>query len=70
MHHWPDGITSTLVDARARLPALAPEGPRLDRISDGVAAACGLGRRDSDEEAFDQMRETVALLEEPSTSMA
>jgi hypothetical protein len=29
-----------------------------------IAAACGLGRRDSDEEAFEQMRETAALLDQ------
>ncbi|MBV8988301.1 MAG: hypothetical protein JO372_07035 [Solirubrobacterales bacterium] len=28
-----------------------------------IAAACGLGRRDTNEEAFDQMRETAALIE-------
>ena len=33
-----------------------------------MAAACGLGRRDTDEEAFEQMRETVALLQEPATA--
>jgi hypothetical protein len=31
-----------------------------------VAAACGLGRRDSDEEAFEQMREAAALLQAPA----
>lgn len=33
-----------------------------------VAAACGLGRRDHDEEAFEQMRETAALLNAPSSA--
>ncbi len=46
---------------------------RIERLTGrevDVAAACGLGRRDSDEEAFDQMRETAALLEAPSPSMS
>ena len=33
-----------------------------------MAAACGLGRRDSDDEAFEQMREAAALLQEPATA--
>jgi hypothetical protein len=43
----------------ARIEGLA--GREVD-----VAAACGLGRRDSDEEAFEQMREAAALLAEPA----
>jgi hypothetical protein len=42
---------------------------RIERLTGrevDVAAACGLGRRPTDEEAFEQMRETVALLESPS----
>jgi hypothetical protein len=42
---------------------------RIERLAGrevDVAAACGLGRRDSDEEAFEQMRETAALLESPA----
>ena len=42
---------------------------RIERLAGrevDVAAACGLGRRDSDEEAFEQMRETAALLGEPT----
>ena len=42
---------------------------RIERLTGrevDVAAACGLGRRDTDEEAFEQMRETAALLEEPA----
>jgi hypothetical protein len=31
-----------------------------------VAAACGLGRRDTDDEAFEQMRETTAILDSPA----
>jgi hypothetical protein len=46
-------------ELRARIERLA--GREVD-----VAAACGLGRRDSDEEAFEQMRETAALLGEPT----
>jgi hypothetical protein len=41
---------------------------RIERLTGrevDVAAACGLGRRSSDEEAFDQMREAAALLESP-----
>jgi hypothetical protein len=41
---------------------------RIERLTGrevDVAAACGLGRRATDEEAFDQMRETTALLETP-----
>jgi hypothetical protein len=41
---------------------------RIERLTGrevDVAAACGLGRRASDEEAFDQMREAAALLESP-----
>ncbi len=44
---------------------------RIERLAGrqvDVAAACGLGRRDSDEEAFEQMRETAALLGEPATT--
>jgi hypothetical protein len=44
---------------------------RIERLAGrevDVAAACGLGRRDSDEEAFEQMRETAALLQEPATT--
>jgi hypothetical protein len=41
---------------------------RLARREVDVAAACGLGRRDSDDEAFAQMRETAALLETPMTT--
>ena len=44
---------------------------RIERLTGrevDVAAACGLGRRDTDEEAFEQMRETVALLETPMAS--
>jgi hypothetical protein len=35
-----------------------------------VAAVCGLGRRASDEEAFEQMRETTALLDADTTPAA
>ena len=44
---------------------------RIERLTGrevDVAAACGLGRRDSDEEAFEQMREAAALLGEPATA--
>jgi len=44
---------------------------RIERLTGrevDVAAACGLGRRDSDEEAFEQMRETAALLDTPLTT--
>jgi len=44
---------------------------RIERLTGrevDVAAACGLGRRDSDEEAFDQMREAAALLDAPMTT--
>jgi hypothetical protein len=40
---------------------------RIERLTGrevDIAAACGLGRRDSDEEAFEQMRETAALLDQ------
>jgi hypothetical protein len=43
----------------ARIEGLA--GREVD-----VAAACGLGRRDDDAEAFEQMREAAALLEAPA----
>jgi hypothetical protein len=44
---------------------------RIERLTGrevDVAAACGLGRRATDEEAFDQMRETSALLDTPMTT--
>jgi hypothetical protein len=46
---------------------------RIERLTGrevDVAAACGLGRRATDEEAFEQMRETVALLESPAAATA
>jgi hypothetical protein len=42
---------------------------RIERLTGrevDVAAACGLGRRETDEEAFEQMRETTAILESPA----
>jgi hypothetical protein len=46
---------------------------RIERLTGrevDVAAACGLGRRDSDDEAFEQMREAANLLETPTTAGA
>jgi hypothetical protein len=58
------GFLHESLDTGAHLELLA----RIERLTGrevDVAAACGLGRRDTDEEAFEQMRETVALLESP-----
>jgi hypothetical protein len=63
------GFLHESLDTSAHRELLA----RIERLTGrevDVAAACGLGRRDSDEEAFDQMRETAALLESPSASIA
>lgn len=46
---------------------------RIERLTGrevDVAAACGLGRRPTVEEAFDQMRETAALLESTAPATA
>ena len=46
---------------------------RIERLTGrevDVAAACGLGRRATDEEAFDQMREAVALIDTAPASAA
>jgi hypothetical protein len=61
------GFLHEALDTGAHRDLLA----RIERLTGrdvDVAAACGLGRRDSDEEAFDQMRETAALLETPMTT--
>jgi hypothetical protein len=61
------GFLHESLDTAAHRELLA----RIERLTGrevDVAAACGLGRRDTDEEAFDQMRETVALLEEPAAA--
>jgi len=63
------GFLHESLDTAAHRELLA----RIERLTGrevDVAAACGLGRRDSDEEAFEQMRETAALLESPSASIA
>jgi hypothetical protein len=59
------GFLHESLDTEAHRELLA----RIERLAGrevDVAAACGLGRRDSDEEAFEQMRETAALLGEPT----
>jgi hypothetical protein len=59
------GFLHESLDTEAHRDLLA----RIERLAGrevDVAAACGLGRRDSDEEAFDQMREAAALLAEPA----
>jgi hypothetical protein len=59
------GFLHETLDTDAHRELLA----RIERLAGrevDVAAACGLGRRDSDEEAFEQMRETAALLETPA----
>jgi hypothetical protein len=59
------GFLHESLDTDAHLELLA----RIERLTGrevDVAAACGLGRRDSDEEAFEQMRETTAILESPA----
>ena len=61
------GFLHESLDTEAHRELLA----RIERLSGrevDVAAACGLGRRASDEEAFEQMRETAALLQEPATA--
>ena len=61
------GFLHESLDTEAHRDLLA----RIERLSGrevDVAAACGLGRRESDEEAFEQMRETAALLQEPATA--
>ena len=61
------GFLHESLDTEAHRELLA----RIERLAGrevDVAAACGLGRRDSDEEAFEQMRETAALLGEPATA--
>ncbi len=61
------GFLHESLDTEAHRELLA----RIERMAGrevDVAAACGLGRRDSDEEAFEQMRETAALLQEPATA--
>jgi hypothetical protein len=60
------GFLHESLDTAAHRELLA----RIERLTGrevDVAAACGLGRRDTDEEAFEQMRETAALLETPAT---
>jgi hypothetical protein len=59
------GFLHETLDTDAHRELLA----RIERLAGrevDVAAACGLGRRDSDEEAFEQMREAAALLEAPA----
>jgi hypothetical protein len=61
------GFLHESLDTEAHRELLA----RIERLTGrevDVAAACGLGRRDSDEEAFEQMREAAALLGEPATA--
>ncbi|MEA2177388.1 MAG: hypothetical protein QOG77_685 [Solirubrobacteraceae bacterium] len=61
------GFLHETLDTDAHRELLA----RIERLTGrevDVAAACGLGRRDTDEEAFEQMRETAALLETPMTT--
>jgi hypothetical protein len=58
------GFLHESLDTDAHLELLARIEGLVGRQVD-VAAACGLGRRSTDEEAFEQMRETVALLESP-----
>jgi hypothetical protein len=63
------GFLHESLDTAAHRELLA----RIERLTGrevDVAAACGLGRRDTNEEAFDQMRETAALLEKPATGGA
>jgi hypothetical protein len=61
------GFLHESLDTEAHRELLARIERLVGREVD-VAAACGLGRRDSDEEAFEQMRETAALLQEPATA--
>jgi hypothetical protein len=59
------GFLHETLDTDAHRELLA----RIERLAGrevDVAAACGLGRRNSDEEAFEQMREAAALLEAPA----
>jgi hypothetical protein len=63
------GFLHETLDTDAHRELLA----RIERLTGrevDVAAACGLGRRDSDEEAFEQMREASNLLSTPMTTGA
>jgi hypothetical protein len=58
------GFLHETLDLEAHRELLARIEDRVGREVD-IAAACGLGRRDTPEEAFEQMRETGALIESP-----
>jgi hypothetical protein len=63
------GFLHERLDTEAHRELLA----RIERLAGrevDVAAACGLGRRASDDEAFEQMRETAAVLQTPMTTGA